>query len=354
MDEIHKHQPLRRQFASDNYAGVCPEAWETLSAANVGHSPPYGNDAWTQQACDALRELFETDCEVFFVSSGTAANALALSSLCQSYHSILCHEAAHVETDECGAAEFFSNGTKVLTIGGEHGKVRPQFVEQAVSRRSDIHYPKPRVLSVSQATELGTVYSIAELAELGQLCQRLGLQFHMDGARGANAIATLDVAPKEMTWKIGIDVICFGGAKNGLPMGEAVVFFRKEAAEEFSYRCKQAGQLTSKMRFMAAPWLGLLKSGAWLENARRANRLAELLERKLRAIPNLEILHPRQVNSVFVRFPTQATQELWRRGWSFYEFIGGGARLMCAWDTTEDDVMAIVADIRDVLGGTTK
>jgi threonine aldolase len=259
-----------------------------------------------------------------------------------------------VETDECGAAEFFSNGTKVLTIGGEHGKVRPQFVEQAVSRRSDIHYPKPRVLSVSQATELGTVYSIAELAELGQLCQRLGLQFHMDGARGANAIATLDVAPKEMTWKIGIDVICFGGAKNGLPMGEAVVFFRKEAAEEFSYRCKQAGQLTSKMRFMAAPWLGLLKSGAWLENARRANRLAELLERKLRAIPNLEILHPRQVNSVFVRFPTQATQELWRRGWSFYEFIGGGARLMCAWDTTEDDVMAIVADIRDVLGGATK
>jgi threonine aldolase len=181
---------------------------------------------------------------VFFVSSGTAANELALSSLCQSYHSILCHEAAHVETDECGAAEFFSNGTKVLVVGGEHGKVQPRFVEQAVSRRSDIHYPKPRVLSVSQATELGTVYSIDELGELGQLCRRLGLQFHMDGARATNAIATLNVAPKAMTWKIGVDVICFGGAKNGLPLGEAVVFFRKAAAEDSHTEVLQAGQLT--------------------------------------------------------------------------------------------------------------
>ncbi|HEY2881153.1 MAG TPA: low specificity L-threonine aldolase [Pirellulales bacterium] len=351
--KLENPPPSRRQFASDNYSGICPEAWETLAAANAGHASPYGNDAWTEQACDALRELFETDCEVYFVSSGTAANALALSSLCQSYHSILCHEAAHVETDECGAAEFFSNGTKVLVLPGEHGKVRPQFVEQAVSRRSDIHYPKPRVLTVSQATELGTVYSIAELAELGQLCRRLGVQLHMDGARAANALATLNVAPKEMTWKIGVDVICFGGAKNGLPIGEAVVFFRKEAAEEFAYRCKQAGQLTSKMRFMAAPWLGLLKSGAWLENARRANRSAELLERELRSVPGLEILHPRQANAVFVHFPTQATQELRRRGWSFYEFIGGGARLMCSWDTTENDVRAIGADIRQVLSGPT-
>ena len=346
-------QPGRRQFASDNYSGICPEAWETLAAANVGHAAPYGNDAWTQRACDALRELFETDCEVFFISSGTAANALALSSLCQSYHSILCHEVAHVETDECGAAEFFSNGTKVLVVNGEHGKVRPQSVEQAVSRRSDIHYPKPRALTISQATELGTVYSVAEIAELGELCRRLGLKFHMDGARAANAIATLNVAPKEMTWRAGVDVICFGGAKNGLLLGEAVVFFRKEMAEEFAYRCKQAGQLTSKMRFLAAPWLGLLKSGAWLENARRANRMAEMLEHELQTVPGLEILHPRQANAVFVRFPPQVTQELWRRGWNFYEFIGsGGARLMCSWDTSDDDVRAIVGDIRQVLAGT--
>jgi threonine aldolase len=175
----------------------------------------------------------------------------------------------------------------------------------------------------------------------------------MDGARGANAIATLNVAPKEMTWRIGVDVICFGGAKNGLPLGEAVVFFRKEAAEEFSYRCKQAGQLTSKERFMAAAWLGLLKSNAWLENAQRANRSAERLERELQSVPGIELLHPRQANAVFVRFPPQAAQELRRRGWSFYEFIGGGARLMCSWDTTEGDVKAIVADIRQVLGRTT-
>ncbi len=203
----------RRQFASDNYSGICPEAWSALAAANEGHAASYGNDYWTLQASDELRELFETDCEVFFVFNGTAANALALASMCQSYHSIICHELAHVETDECGAPEFFSNGTKVLTVAGENGKVHPPAAEHAVLRRSDVHYPKPRVVSISQATELGTIYSVDEVRALGQLCRRLGLRMHMDGARLANAIAALGVKPKEITWQAGVDMLCFGGAK---------------------------------------------------------------------------------------------------------------------------------------------
>jgi threonine aldolase len=341
----------RRQFASDNYSGICPEAWDALIAANNGHAASYGNDQWTLEASNALRELFETDCEVFFVFNGTAANALALASMCQSYHSIICHELAHVETDECGAPEFFSNGTKVLIVPGENGKVHPQAVEHAVERRSDIHYPKPRVLSVSQATELGTVYTADELQALGALCRRLGLRMHMDGARAANAIAALGVAPKEITWKAGVDVLCFGGAKNGLPLGEAVVFFRKEVAEEFAYRCKQAGQLASKMRFLAGPWVGLLKSGAWLRNAQQANRAAETLERQLRAVTGIEILIPRQANAVFVQLPPNVCRALHECGWHFYEFIGrGGVRLMCSWDTTEQDIQAFVADLRQCFG----
>jgi threonine aldolase len=340
----------RRQFASDNYSGICPEAWESLAAANQGHVSSYGDDAWTDRAADALRELFETQCEVFFVFNGTAANALALASLCQSYHSIICHELAHVEMDECGAAEFFSNGTKVLTAPGAHAKVTPGAIEFLVAKRSDIHYPKPRAVSISQPTELGTVYSVAEVVAIGETCQPLGLKLHRDGARLANAIAALGVKPKEITWQVGVDVLCFGGAKNGVPLGEAVIFFNRALADEFDYRCKQAGQLASKMRFMAAPWLGLLQSGAWLRNATRANATAELLESELRKLPGVGILHPRQVNSVFAKFPQHAIDELYRRGWKFYQFIGsGGSRLMCTWDTTDEDVRAFVADLRAAL-----
>jgi threonine aldolase len=340
----------RRQFASDNCSGICPEAWEALAAANQGHTSSYGDDPWTDRAANALRELFETNCEVFFVFNGTAANALALASLCQSYHSIICHELAHVEMDECGASEFFSNGTKVLLAQGAGAKVTPAAIEFLVAKRSDIHYPKPRAVSISQPTELGTVYSAPEVAAIGDACRRLGLKLHMDGARFANAVATLGVKPKEISWQAGVDVLCFGGAKNGLPLGEAVIFFNPTLAEEFDYRCKQAGQLASKMRFMSAPWLGVLESGAWLRNAKQANAAAELLESELRKLPGVEILHPRQANSVFARFPQQATDELYRRGWKFYQFIGsGGARLMCTWDTSEEDVRALVADLRVAL-----
>jgi threonine aldolase len=339
----------RRQFASDNYAGICPEAWRALADANEGHAPGYGDDKWTARAADLLRDVFETDCEVFFVFNGTAANSLALASLCQSYHSVICTETAHVETDECGAPEFFSNGTKVLTAPAVNGKLLPAEIERLVKKRTDIHYPKPRVVSVTNATELGTVYTPDELKALWSRAKSFGLRMHLDGARFSNAVASLGVAPKEITWQAGIDVLCFGGTKNGMPVGEAVVFFNRELAREFDYRCKQAGQLASKMRFLSAPWVGMLHEGAWLRHAAHANAMAQLLHTAIRELPGVKILVPPQANSVFAELPPAAVQKLRERGWKFYQFIGqGGCRFMCAWDTTEADVQAFAADIRAV------
>ncbi len=339
--------PDFNQFASDNYAGICPEAWQAMQDANRGFVPSYGDDAWTEQACQSIREFFATDCQVFFVFNGTAANSLALAALCHSYHSVICHEVAHIETDECGAPEFFSNGTKILLVHGEHGKLDLGAVEQAIIRRSDIHYPKPRVLSLTQATELGTVYTPQEIAAASRLARQHGLRVHMDGARFFNAVAALDIHPSEISWKAGVDVLCLGGAKNGMALGEAVVFFDQKLADEFEFRCKQAGQLASKMRFMSAPWIGMLESGAWLSNARQANSCARLLAQELSSIDGVRIMHTCQANSVFVEMPELAVNALRAEGWRFYSFIGaGGARFMCSWQTTEEDVRHLVEAVR--------
>jgi threonine aldolase len=341
--------PPTRHFASDNYAGICPEAWAALADANADHAPGYGDDTWTQQATDLIRDVFETHCEVFFVFNGTAANSLALASMCQSYHSILCHETAHLEADECGAPEFFSNGTKVLLMPGPNGKIDPAGVERMVKKRTDIHYPKPRAVSLTQATELGTVYSPDEIKAIWAKAKSHGLKMHMDGARFANAVAGLGCAPKEVTWQAGVDVLCFGGTKNGIHVGEAVVFFDRELAREFDYRCKQGGQLASKMRFISAPWVGMLRDGAWLRRAAHANKMAALLEARLRPIPTVKILFPRQANAVFAELPQPLIDGLRQRGWKFYTFIGaGGCRLMCAWDTTEKDVESFARDLAEL------
>ena len=337
-----------RHFASDNYSGICPEAWAAMAEANAGHEVSYGNDAWTQRAADRLREIFETHCEVFFVFNGTAANSLALASLCQSYHSVLCHQLAHVETAECGAPEFFANGSKILLLAGAHGKIDPAEITAAVNQRNDIHFPKPRALSLTQATELGTVYSAAEIATLTETARKFGLRVHMDGARFANAVASLGAAPADLTWRAGVDVLCLGGSKNGIALGEAVVFFDRELARDFDYRCKQGGQLASKMRFLSAPWVGILQDGAWLRHARHANEMARRLEAGLRGIPGVEISHPIQSNAVFVKFPPPAERQLRARGWCFYTGVitPDESRLMCSWDTTTADVDALVADLR--------
>jgi threonine aldolase len=338
----------RNAFASDNYAGIAPEAWRMMAQANEGYAVSYGDDPWTERACMRLRELFETDCEVFFVFTGTAANSLALASLCRSYHSIVCHEMAHIETDECGAPEFFSNGTKVLLVPGADGKVDLEAVEHTVMKRSDIHYPKPRVLSVTQATELGTVYTADELAAAGEMARKHGLRFHMDGSRFANAVAALSAPPRLITWQAGVDVLCFGGAKNGMAIGEAVVFFNRELAAEFDYRCKQAGQLASKMRFLAAPWVGMLEEGAWLSYAANGNRAARRLARGAESVPGVRIMFPVEANSVFLQMTPAMVAGLKRRGWHFYTFIGsGGARFMCSWETRDEDIEALLADLRE-------
>ncbi len=342
--------PPVRQFASDNYSGMCPEALDYWLAANQGDAPAYGNDGWTQRAADRFRELFETDCEVFFVFNGTAANSLSLSALCQSYHSVICHETAHIETDECGGPEFASNGSKLLLAQGEDGKLDPVDVGRLITRRSDIHYPKPKVISLTQATELGTLYTLDELYALRDLADRYQLKVHMDGARFANALVSLEKTPAQATWQAGVDVLCLGGTKNGMAVGEAIVFFDRELATDFAYRCKQAGQLASKMRFIAAPWLGLLETGAWLRNARQANQMAAYLAERLRAIAGLRLMFPRQANSVFLQLPPAAIAALRAKGWQFYTFIGvGGVRLMCSWNTTAEAVDQFIDDLGHAL-----
>lgn len=336
-----------RHFGSDNYAGVCPEAWGALEAANRDHAAAYGEDPWTAEACNAIREFFETDCDVFFVFNGTSANSLSLASMCQPYHSVLCHELAHIEADECGAPEFFSNGTKILLVPGANGKLDLKAVEHRVKSRSDIHYPKPHVVCVTQATEMGTVYTVDELKAVGELARGLGLRVHMDGARLCNAVAALGVAPKDITWKIGVDVLCFGMTKNGLLGGEAVVFFNRELAYEFDYRCKQGGQLASKMRFLSAPWVPMLRDGVGLRNAAHANAMARRLAAGIRSIPSLPILFPSEANSVFVAMPEPIRARVKELGWRFHNYPAvGGVRFMCAWDIMEDDVDAFVADLR--------
>src|SRR6266700_7084584 len=344
--------PNPQQFASDNYAGICPEAWAAMAEANRGHAAAYGDDPWTQRASDAFRELFEkADAEVFFAFNGTAANSLALASLCQSYHSVICASSAHVETDECGAPEFFSNGSKLLIAASEDGKLTPDLVRGLATSRSDIHFPKPRVVTITQPTETGQVYSLDEIRALSATCRELGLRLHMDGARFANACASLNCSQADMTWKAGVDLLCFGGTKNGMAVGEAILFFDPQLATDFDYRCKQAGQLASKMRFLSAPWVGLLQEGAWLRHASHANAMAKRLESALRHLPRVQIVYPVQTNSVFARIPDEIVQAMYRRGWKFYTHVGSAdeARLMCSWDTTEQDVDSFAADLGELL-----
>ncbi|NOY29195.1 MAG: low specificity L-threonine aldolase [Planctomycetes bacterium] len=337
------------QFASDNTSGICPEVWAAMKQANSGFAPGYGDDAWTQRATDLVRDVFETDCEVFFTFNGTAANSLALASLCQSYHSVLCSDVAHIETDECGGPEFFSHGVKLLVAAANQGKLLPQSARELVLRRSDIHYPKPRVISVTQTTELGTVYTIDELAALGEVARQHELRLHMDGARLANAIAALGISAKEGTWQQGVEVLSLGMTKNGAALGDAVVFFNRELAKEFDFRCKQAGQLASKMRFLAAPFIALLEGDVWLRNAQHANRCAEKLASQLTAIPNVSLSTPCQANSVFVDMPKAWLEQLRRQGWLLYTFIGNNCvRLMCSWKTTDDEINALVTCVQAI------
>ncbi len=338
-----------QQFASDNYAGICPEAWEAMAGANRGHAAAYGEDEWTAQAADAFRALFETDCEVFFVFNGTAANALALASLCQSYHSVICSAAAHVETDECGAPEFFSNGLKLLVASSPGGKLTPDAIRAVATARQDIHYPKPRVVTVTQPTETGQIYQPRGAEGDRRYLPRAWPSPAYGWRALRQRLRQLGCTPAEITWRAGVDVLCFGGTKNGMAAGEAILFFSRSLAEDFDYRCKQAGQLASKMRFLSAPWIGMLQSGAWLRNAAHANACARRFAEQIAGLPGLEVVFPVEANAVFLRLPDRAMAALRQKGWRFYTFIGGGARFMFAWDADPAQVDALAAGLREVL-----
>jgi len=336
----------RHEFASDNTAPICPQARAALQEANMDYAAAYGEDRWTARVCDRIREIFETDCDVYFVFTGTAANALALAQMCQSFRGIICHQNAHIQTDECGGPEFFTGGSKLVLVGGENGKIDIGQAKALLMRRNELHSHKLAVMSIAQATEFGTVYTRDEIAAITALARANELFVHMDGARFANAIASLNCAPRAITWEIGVDVLCFGGTKNGTAAGELVIFFNKKVSSEFDYRVKQAGQLGSKMRFLAAPWVGLLAGDVWLQNARNANRAAHQLARNLQREANVDIVFPVQANAVFARMDDQLARDLQARGWRFYKFIEPDVyRLMCSWATTESDIGDFIRDV---------
>jgi threonine aldolase len=335
------------QFASDNNAGICPEALAAIVDANRGHAHGYGDDDWTAAAVQSIRRVFETDCDVYFVFNGTAANALALAAICRSMDAIVCHAMAHVNVDECGAPEFFSGGAKLLTADTPHAKLTVDAIARVAITPHDEHSSRPRAVSLTQATELGTLYKADELRALCGAAHERRMKVHMDGARFANAVAALGSAPADITWRTGVDVLSLGGAKNGLPLGEALVFFDRALADEFARRRKQGGQLASKMRFLAAPWSAVLDDGAWLRHATHANAMAQRLAAALTQVPGARLLAPVEANGVFIDLPRPVIEALWARGWKFYLFVGDtGARFMCAWDTPAALVDALVADVR--------
>jgi threonine aldolase len=334
----------RYEFASDNTAAICPEAWAALAEANHGAAASYGDDRWTKRVCAQVRDIFETDCETFFVFNGTAANSLGLAQLCRPYHSVLCHEHSHIETDECGAPEFFSGGAKLLRVGGANGKIDLAQATEVLARQRELHSPKPRVIALTQATELGTIYQPDDIDAIAAFAEKHALFVHMDGARFANAVASLGCRPKEITWERGVDVLSFGGTKNGTPLGELVVFFKPELAREFDYRAKQAAQLASKMRFLAAPWAAMLENDVWLKNARHGNAAARRLAQELDA----DLAFPCEASAIFLRLSEEKFARLQGRGWHFYKFIEPDIyRLMCSWSVTDEDVADFVADFRD-------
>ncbi len=333
-------------FRSDNVVGVAPEILAAIAAANEGTAPSYGDDAVTRRLERRVAELFEHEVAVFPVATGTAANALALASLTPAWGAIYCHEASHVQTDECGAPEFFAGGAKLLALAGADAKLAPATVAAAMIERGIVHHVQPAALSISQATEAGTLYRPAEIAALGAMARRHGLAFHMDGARFANAVAALGCSPAELTWRAGVDVLSLGATKNGALAAEAVVFFTPAKAADFAFRRKRGGHLFSKMRFLSAQLEAYLADGLWLRLAAHANRLAARLSVGLAALPGARLRHPTEANEVFVELPEAAITALAAAGVGFYRWGGAAStclRLVTAFDTREADVDAAIA-----------
>jgi threonine aldolase len=284
---------------------------------------------------------------VFFVFTGTAANSIGLASMVRSTDAIVCSTNAHINVDECGAPGFFSGGAKLLTADTPDAKITIEMIEKLAVTPHDVHSSRPSVVALTQATEFGTVYTPLEMWRIAEVVHARGMRVHVDGARFANAVASLGCQPADISWRAGVDVLSLGGTKNGLPFGEAVVFFDRTLAQEFGRRRMQGGQLASKMRYLAAPWLGVLRNGAWLRYATHANAMARRLADAVADVPGTRLLAPVEANGVFLDVPLSMIDALRERDWKFYEFIGAtGIRLMCSWDMTPEVVDALAADIR--------
>lgn len=332
----------RNHFASDNNSPVHPAVVQAILSANQGHALAYGDDYYTQRAAEKLKDVFGTQCDPFFVFTGTGANVLCVSALTRSYQAVICAENAHVNGAECGAAEKFA-GIKLLTIPARTGKFKPADIQDFLLHFGDQHHVQPKVVSLTQATDLGLYYSVEELTELCKYAHSQGLYVHMDGARLYTACAASGVSLAEMTANVGLDALSLGGTKNGLMGAEAVLFFRPELAEDFKYIRKQGMQLPSKMRFLAVQMEALLTDELWLINARHANRMASLLEQELRQIPDIEVTREVQTNMVYCTIPPQAIGKI-RKHYLFYVFDPrkSEVRLVANYDTSEEDIYGFV------------
>ena len=341
----------KRGFASDNNAGIHPRVMDTLRTANHGHAVAYGDDVYTEAAVRLFRERFGETSEVFFVFGGTGANISALAAVTRPFQAVVCAESAHINVDECGAPERFT-GCKLVDLPTPDGKLRPEQIEPLLARLGDQHHVQPRVVSVSQPTELGTVYTIEELSRLAEFAHGRGLLLHVDGARLSNAAAHLGVGLRELTTGAGVDVLSFGGTKNGMMYGEAVVFFDPALAEGFKFVRKQCAQLPSKMRFVAAQFTALLTEDLWLQTAAHANHMAQLLAAELRGIPQIRLTQPVESNAVFAILPREAIPRVQER-FFFYVWNEQTAevRLMCSYDTTVEDVAELAAAVREAVEG---
>jgi threonine aldolase len=333
-------------FRSDNVTGIAPEILAAIAAANTGDVPSYGADPVTSRLIRRVAEIFEHEAAVFPVATGTAANALALAAVTPPWGVVYCHEESHVQTDECGAPEFYAGGAKLIGLPGADAKLRPEAIEALMIGRGVVHHAQPAAISISQVTEAGTLYTPAEIAALGALARDRGLALHMDGARFANAVAALGCAPAEITWRAGVDVLSFGATKNGALAAEAVVFFDPAKAADFAYRRKRGGHLLSKMRFLSAQLDAYLAGGLWLRNAAHANHVAARLAEGLAQVAGARLRHPAQANEVFIELPEGVIHALADAGFGFYRWGGESSpclRLVAAFDSRIEDAERLVA-----------
>lgn len=334
-------------FASDNVTGISPEIMAALTEANQGAAMPYGNDDLTRTLESRFCDLFETQVEVFPVATGSAANALALAVMAPPFGAIYCHAESHINVDECGAPEFYTGGAKLVLLEGDQGKMQPEALAIALNQGGAgvVHHVQPAAVSLTQATEAGTVYALEEVGAIAQIAHAQGLHLHMDGARFANAIISLGCSPAEMTWKAGVDMLSFGATKNGAMAAEAIIVFNPNLSRELSYRRKRGGHLFSKMRFLSAQLLAYITDDLWLRNAAHANRMAAKLAMGLQALPQAHLLYPVQANELFVALPEEVIQGLLNDGFQFYRWPGDEAvliRLVTAFNTSEEDVDALL------------